>query len=283
LFIPGNHDWYAKDGVKGLKRQEKFIEDQLKKSSYLPSNGCPIDKVNVNDDIIIIVIDSQWYLENWNNHPTINDKCEIKTRARFFDEFKSLIKKNRDKTTLVAMHHPLFSNGPHGGQYSAKQHLKPLPILGSLKNLIRKTGGVSNQDIQNKNYQKLRNRIITIAQESSSVIFMSGHEHSLQYIKQDNVPQIISGSASKISGTKNTDKGVFSFGGAGYAKLNVYTDGTTIVHFYSVNNSVSKAIFNTEVLAKNTVYKEQNYPKVSGKTKVSSIYTKEETDKSAFF
>mgnify|MGYP000456672023 CR=1 FL=1 len=25
IFIPGNHDWYS--GLKGLKRQEKYIED----------------------------------------------------------------------------------------------------------------------------------------------------------------------------------------------------------------------------------------------------------------
>lgn len=31
LFIPGNHDWYSEDGLQGLKRQEKFIEGQLKK------------------------------------------------------------------------------------------------------------------------------------------------------------------------------------------------------------------------------------------------------------
>ena len=282
LFIPGNHDWYSDDGLKGLKRQEKFIEDKLGKSSFLPNNGCPIDKIDINDDIVLIVIDTQWYLENWDNHPTINDDCEIKTRAKFFDEFEGLIKKNRDKTTLVAMHHPMFSNGPYGGQYSAKQYLLPLPIVGSLKNLIRKTGGVSTQDIQNKNYQKLRNRIVTISQESKKVIFVSGHEHSLQFIKQDNLPQIISGASAKISATKNTRNGVFSYGGLGYSKLDVFTDGSSKVSFYSVDDSESKEIFASEVLKKDRDIELKDYPTVKGKTAVSSVYTKDETDKSGF-
>ncbi|RZN83348.1 MAG: phosphoesterase [Winogradskyella sp.] len=283
LFIPGNHDWYSKDGLKGLKRQEKYIEDRLTKSSFLPNNGCPIDKIDISDDIVLIVIDTQWYLEDWNEHPTINDNCEIKTRAKFFDEFEGLVKKNRDKITLVALHHPMFSNGPHGGQYSAKQHLKPLPVIGSLKSLIRKTGGVSTQDIQNKNYQKLRNRIVTISQESKKVIFVSGHEHSLQFVKQDNLPQIISGAATKTSATKNTRGGIFSYGGLGYAKLDVFTDGSSQVNFYSVDDNGSKEIFVHEVLQKDREAELNSYPAVTDKTAMSSVYTKEETEKSGFF
>ena len=32
LVIPGNHDWYS--GLKGLKRQEKLVEDALGKKSF---------------------------------------------------------------------------------------------------------------------------------------------------------------------------------------------------------------------------------------------------------
>ena len=33
LFIPGNHDWYS-NGLKGLKRQEKYIEEALGKIHF---------------------------------------------------------------------------------------------------------------------------------------------------------------------------------------------------------------------------------------------------------
>lgn len=78
VFIPGNHDWYS--GIKGLKRQEKFVEDELGKNTFLPENGCPIEKVNITDDIVLIIVDSHWYVADWDNYPTINDECDIKTR-----------------------------------------------------------------------------------------------------------------------------------------------------------------------------------------------------------
>ena len=115
IFIPGNHDWYS-DGVKGLKRQEKFIENALGKNTYLPESGCPIENIHVSDEIELILIDSHWFITNWDNHPTLNDDCNIKTRTGFFDEYSSIIKKSRGKTTIVAVHHPMYTNGSHGGQ-----------------------------------------------------------------------------------------------------------------------------------------------------------------------
>src|SRR5690606_377350 len=129
IFIPGNHDWFS--GVKGLKNQEKMIEGALGKNTFLPENGCPIEKVNLSEDIVLIIVDSQWYITNWNRHPTINDECEYKTRSLFLEEFRSEIKKARGKTTLVAIHHPMYSNGPHGGQYSFLDFMKPFPGLGT--------------------------------------------------------------------------------------------------------------------------------------------------------
>ena len=91
----------------------------------MPENGCAITKVKVSDEVALIIVDTQWYLEDWDDNPKMNDNCDIKTRKDFFDEFASLIKKNRNKTTVVALHHPLFSDGAHGGNFSAKQHLSP--------------------------------------------------------------------------------------------------------------------------------------------------------------
>ena len=83
LFIPGNHDWYA-GGVKGLRREEKYVDDLIGKNTFQPEKGCPLESIDVSETIQLIIIDTQWYLENWNSHPTINDECEIKTRERFF-------------------------------------------------------------------------------------------------------------------------------------------------------------------------------------------------------
>lgn len=277
IFIPGNHDWYS-NGLKGLKRQEKYIENILGKNTFLPENGCPIEKVHVSDDVELILIDTQWFVTNWDNHPTINDDCEIKTRALFFDEYSSLIKKARGKTTIVALHHPMYTNGIHGGQYDFKSHMSPIPVLGSLKNLLRITTGVANADIQNKRYNELRKRLITISQENSKIVFVSGHEHNLQYLVEDNLRQIVSGSGSKVTATRNVGGGQFSYGTPGYTRLDVFKDGSSYVRFYSVEDD--KIVFQTEVLKPDTDKTDTMYPKTFPKEMTSSIYSEEETDKS---
>lgn len=253
IFIPGNHDWYS-NGVEGLKREQEFVEKQVGKKSFLPKNGCAIETINISTDIVLILVDSQWYITNWDKEPTINEDCDLKTRAKFLDEFRSEIKKARGKTTLVAIHHPMFSNGTHGGQYSFKSHLKPAPILGSFKNLIRETSGISNADMQNEKYNELKKNLVAAAQQNDKVIFVSGHDHSLQYIVEDNLHQIISGSGSKVSETRNTKGGNFSYGVNGYAIVDVFEDGSSFVRFINSNNN--KTVYQSDVLLADT--KKQN-------------------------
>lgn len=287
IFIPGNHD-YHNDGIKGLKRQEKLVEDVLGKGSFLPENGCPITQVKISDDVALIVIDSQWYLENWDNNPTINDNCDIKTRNDFFFEFESLIKKNRKKTTIVAMHHPLFTDGAHGGHFSAKQHISPnnrfpLPILGTAANFIRKTGGVSPQDLQNKNYRFLINRLSTISQESDRVIFTSGHEHSLQYIEKNNVIQIVSGSGSKTSAVKKSIESQYANAALGYVVLDVFKDGTTQVKYIQSNENDDKVVFSKEVYPTYQNKNIQEYSKTKESLQKATIYNPKATQKSNLY
>ena len=278
IFIPGNHDWYSR--LEGLKRQERYVEDKLGKDSFLPENGCPLEKVTISDDIVMLIVDPEWYITKWDRHPNINDNCEIRTRQRFWEEFGSEIKKARGKTTIVAVHHPMYTNGPHGGQYSFGSHMSPLPVLGSLKNLLLKTGGFSPADLMHNRYDEFQNRVVALSQENDKVIFVSGHEHSLQYILQDNLVQIISGSGSKTTATRNVQGGQFSYGTPGYARLDVYKDGSSHVRFYSAWEE--KVVYETDVLEEDEDIVpdiEKDFPSET----TASIYTAEETDHSGFY
>lgn len=278
VFIPGNHDWYS--GVKGLKRQEKLVEKVLDKDTFLPENGCPIDKIHISDDIELIIIDSHWYITNWDKHPTLNDDCDIKTRQAFLDEFSSLIKKARGKTTIVALHHPMYTNGSHGGQFSFASHMSPLPVLGTVKNVIRKTSGVANVDLQNSRYNEFKTRLVTLAQANDKVVFVSGHEHSLQYLVEDNLRQIVSGSGSKTSAVRNVGGGKFGYGTSGFAKLIVYKDGSSHVSFYSAEDK--KEVFQTEVFSENQPDVKRSFSTNIPAHTSASIYSKEETETSGF-
>lgn len=275
IFIPGNHDWYS--GLDALKKQEKRVERALGKNTFLPENGCPIERVKISDDIHLILVDTHWYLTNWDKHPKINDNCEIRTRTKFLDEFESLIKKAQGKTTIVALHHPMFTMGPHGGKYSFGSHMSPIPGLGTLKNLLRRTTGVSNADLQNKKYNELKKNLVTLAQLNEKTIFVSGHEHSLQYIVEDNIPQIVSGAGSKTSATRLTKTGQYAEGKQGWAKLVVYKDGSSHVQFFAEGKR--KPSFETEVLSANKKLQLTTFPDKFPNTKTASVYSKEEVTK----
>ncbi|WP_292946848.1 metallophosphoesterase [Olleya sp. UBA1516] len=289
LFIPGNHDWYA-DGLNGLKDEEKFIEDALGKNTFQPENGCPLEVVEVSDGIELIIIDTQWYLENWNDHPTINDECEIKTRERFLLELEGEFKKAQNKTVVVAMHHPMYTNGTHGGFYSADKHLYPtqskipVPILASFLTQVRTQGGVSIQDRYNERYNKMMNRIETLALEYTNIIFTSGHEHNLQYIENNGIKQIVSGSGAKQSGAALSNNGLFAYGKQGFATLTVYKDGSSYVSFYGEDNEQPKLLYTKQIAEKNaSQFDLSTLPDSFLPTIQASIYTEEETKKTGVY
>lgn len=290
IFIPGNHDWYS-EGLKGLLRQQKYIEKKLdSKKVFFPEDGCPMKRIEISDDIVVIAIDTEWYLTNWDKHPTINDDCEIKDREKFFQELEGEIKKNANKTTIIAMHHPMFSYGTHGGQYSLRQQVFigsskiPLPILGTFINVLRKTTGASTEDLQNQRYDLMKKRIVTLAQYSDKVIFTSGHEHTLQYIVEENTPQIVSGSGAKKGATRLLNGSRFSTGKMGYTVLQVFTDGSSRVKFYGVGaDGKEEFLFTSEVLPEHRKNDSKQYADKFPTQVKASIYTEEEIERSSFF
>ncbi|WP_031428381.1 metallophosphoesterase [Flavimarina sp. Hel_I_48] len=253
FIIPGNHDWYNQ-GLLGLIRQQDYLNNKFNDDEvFQPRNGCPLVAYDVNDNVHLIIIDTQWYLEDWNQNPTINQECSIKDRERFFMEIADEIKHNQQKTIVFAMHHPMYTNGVHGGKFAFSKHLYPsksrfpLPGLASLVTEIRTQGGVSKQDRFNEKYNELMRRLKEIAGDKR-IIFASGHEHTLQYIEHDDVHQIVSGAGSKESYSSLGYDGLFSYGGQGFAVLDVFKDGSSYVRYYgSQGNDEPNLLYEKEI------------------------------------
>jgi len=288
IFIPGNHDWYS--GIKGLERQAQFVTKYLNdEKSFLPRNSCAIEELEINKTTTLVTIDSQWFLEDWDEGTSINDNCTIKTRDAFFVELENILNKNNEKIIILAVHHPLMSNGTHGGQFSLEQQLFPLeqkiplPVIGSVINLLRKTSGASPQDLQNKQYTKFLKRVKTLLQDQDNLVVVSGHEHNLQYLSKDNIKQIISGAGSKSGPAKAVSPNDFSYGRNGYAALNIYENGTAKVSFYGNENNKEKLIFEQSVLEEKDVYSTRNFPAAFPETVTASIYSTDQTNKKGFF
>ena len=214
--------------------------------------------------------------------------AHIKTREAFFDELENILNKNQDKTVILALHHPLMSNGTHGGQFSLEKQLFPLeqkiplPVIGSVINLIRKTSGISPQDIQNKQYTLFTKRIKTLLQGQDNVIVVSGHDHNLQYINKDNIKQIISGAGSKSEAAKAVFPNDFSYGGNGFAALNIYENGAAKVLFYGNEKNTEKLLFEHTVLDSKENYN-QVFPSSFPKMTTAAIYSEKQTHKNGFY
>lgn len=275
IFVPGNHDW-IRYGLKGIKRQEKYIEKHLNagieeeddwKNYFLPDNGCGgPELINVNENLAYLIIDSNWYLRDWNKDAAMNNGCAAKNRFVFNFLFEETLRKNRNKNVVVLMHHPLYSYGPHGGKYAPKMHLfplteinenlyVPLPGLGTLAALGRGMIG-SRQDLAHPGYRQMKKSLLAGAGKNGSFIFAAGHEHNLQYIEDENHQFIVSGAGSKVNPSGMGKWAEFAYGGQGFAKLEFHTDGSTWVEYWKASETSEKGelIFRKKIRDKLEAY-----------------------------
>jgi len=194
VFIPGNHDWRKgkEGGYKAVKRQEDYIQDALDKKVFLPNNGCSgPNTVDLSDNLILVFIDTQWWLHAHRKGQGEKDDCPLSTKEEYLAAFQEILKKNRHKHIVVSGHHPLYSNGVHGGYFTWKDHLFPLrnvdakwwipmPIFGSIYPYYRSFLG-NRQDIAHPDYQAMKRALMRSMSPYKNVIFASGHDHNQQY------------------------------------------------------------------------------------------------------
>ena len=290
IFIPGNHEWYN-NGVIGVAREEQYVESLFPdQDAFRPSSGCPLESVEVTGNIQLIIIDTQWFLEDWNANPTINAKCDIKTREKFFIELALELEKNQNKTIVFAMHHPMFTNGNHGGYFAIQKHLYPLqkripmPFLSSLVVQVRSQGGVSVQDRYNELYNNLMNKLQELVKNNKRLVFVSGHDHNLQYIENDGLKQIVSGGGAKKSYAALGNDGFFSTGMQGFAVLDVFEDGSSWVrYFVKGENYQPKMIFQKEVVPEPVKTDISKLPEIFPQQYTVPIFKQDSINEALFF
>ena len=283
VFIPGNHDWGL--GLKGLKRQEKFVNKYINKQRgvddkddkkwedyFLPENGCPGPEViEIGDKLVIIIVDTQWWLEDWSKQPKINDDCLAKSREMFEYLFLNAVKKYRSRNIVIAAHHPPFTNGRHGGDFTLKEHIfpltqisdnlyVPLPGLGTIAALVRGNVG-PKQDMSHQLNKDLMKTMLTSANTFGSFIFVSAHEHNLQYLENGLQKFIVSGGGSQFDASRIGKGAKFAYGTMGYSTLDFYENGESWVQFWQPNTdgTDAKVVYRQKVKDKLDII-EENIP-----------------------
>jgi len=287
LFLPGNNEWKSYD-VNTMEKVEDYLKKgDLNSAAVIPENGCPIEHKVINDDLDLILIDSKWFVANWSRLVDINKKCtDIVTRRRFMEELEGYINDAQGKNIVIAMHHPVFSNGSYTGSNTFKEHMKPLPIVGTLKNAVLDLGAFNPEHLNSRRYNYLRIAVSALAQASDRITLVSGHEESLQYLIGGGIHQIVSGSLGAKSATKLGKnritaiggsleyEGAYAFGDRGFAQLDYYDDGSSKASFISESNLSKKTVFNV-LPPLNKEYKIQDFTVSKAKDTVAQILTLE--------
>ena len=185
-MIPGNHDWAQgrKFGWENNMNMERFIQSYVGQDIYLPLGGCPGPiEIPMSENATLIIINTQYFLHSWEK-PGQESECGNKSTLEALDDLKTIVRRNKGKHILIAGHHPAYTYGEHHGNFSLKDQLTPVPVLGSIQPLFRRFIG-NIQDNTHPKYRAIMKQIIAAMNEAKEVVYASGHEHSLQFIQSD--------------------------------------------------------------------------------------------------
>ncbi len=261
FFVPGNHDW--KNGKLGgweqVSHEEDYINSRgLKNVQAWPIYGCPgPEAIELSDKVVLALMDSQWWLDV-HEKPGLESSCDTKSEDEIISSLKEIADAHPDQLLIVAMHHPLYSHGVHGGDYTWKHHIFPLteyfphlyiplPILGSIYPITRGIFG-NLQDTKHPLYRSMAKQIEAVLKTHAYTIHVAGHDHGLQMLMKDSIPYIVSGSGSNLSRVTKGKYTLFDDADFGFAVIEVRKSGKASVMFYNLKSAdMSKPTFTTQL------------------------------------
>lgn len=248
-FIPGNHDWRngKLGGWQQVMNQQDYINSMEEKNiEAWPHNGCPGPiEIEVSDKVVVAIVDSQWFLFV-HDKPGPGSNCESKTIEEFEVQLREIAAAHPNQLLVVAMHHPPYTYGVHGGDFTWKDHIFPLtainpklyiplPVLGSVYPITRGIFG-NIQDVNHPLYRALANTVIDAIKDHPYPVVVAGHDHSLQYILKDSIPYVVSGAGIKSTRAKTADDLLFSDVTQGFSVIEVWKSGKVDLKFFNINS-----------------------------------------------
>jgi len=250
VFIPGNHDW-ARHGASGwdaVRREEALVRAAGGPLEFLPGGGCPGPAVaDVGTRIRLIVLDTQWWLHGGPRPEPPDTSCLPDTESGVVDSLRGSLAAAGSRLVIVAGHHPLASGGPHGGHFDWKDHIfplraiapwlwVPLPVIGSLYPFARQHGA-SPQDFSDGKNRRLRAALDSAFAVRPPLVYVSGHEHTLQVFAREHEPFILvsgTGYFEHSSPVHWLDDTRYASNASGFMRIDVLQDGTARLGVWTV-------------------------------------------------
>lgn len=278
IAVSGDKDWDNAGyyGLDSLTTFEKRIEKKLNSTLIIPEKGCPGPYVkDIEDNIRIIAINSQWWLHPYRKREATDSKCDNILPLEIIGEIDDAIESAGNKRVLLLTHHPLVSGGVYGGNSNILGQLFPfshndpenktfLPFFGTFYHCYRQNVG-SNQDFSSIAYTEFIKSINTLLLKYQDVIVASAHEFDLQLLKLNSNYQVISGGFLKNAQVSALDNTLFKSQKPGFVKLEFFDDGVAFGKFFlldkksntfeaekpfTLNNEDHRFIFTNDLKAK---------------------------------
>ena len=189
FLVPGKKEW-ADWGAEGITAFEDTLKEIFDYDMILTDNACgELDKVELENNLVLIGMDSEWYLRNWQNADQINKECEVDTRLQFWKNLSEQIGSYREKTVLLLSYHPPIRYDNNAGYFTVEDHLFPLrkiakplyiplPFIGSL--ILNGDAYITDRKkITHPIYREFADKIADVVDNNPNVIVVSGEANHL--------------------------------------------------------------------------------------------------------
>ncbi|HEX8328402.1 MAG TPA: hypothetical protein VF629_12730 [Hymenobacter sp.] len=234
-FLPGDKDWAnsGADGLKAVRRLEKYIEKQLPgQNAFVPTNGCPgPEVVDVAPLVRLVAINTPWFTHPFDRPEAPDTDCKTLTKEEFREQMQDLIDDTKGKNVLLLGHHPVVTNGVYGGHEPLSRHLSP-PVFGTIYAAYRQNVGTP-RDLAYPGYQDLRKELLNTLQSNPGVIYAAAHDFSLQLTPFQGNYHVVSGSFAESQHVGAKGESLYSKSEEGYTALEYFADGTVKTHIYT--------------------------------------------------
>lgn len=231
-FMAGNHDWGLEtewEGYVRLKNLDSFLKLARTHTGaavrLVPEagRGGPY-VVDLGEHVRLVILDTAWWILNGGRAAGGGQRAVL-------ERIQAAMRSAGKRQVIFAAHHPFQSAGPHGGEFSFWETF-------GVRYILARSGAVL-QDLTSLPYRELKAGLRSIFNQTGPpLLFVGGHEHSLQLIegRWPNDPKfsIVSGAASKVSGIGREKNMRFGRAAPGYMRLLVHRDGRMSVSVESV-------------------------------------------------
>ncbi|MBT9395524.1 outer membrane protein assembly factor [Hymenobacter sp. NST-14] len=241
-FVPGDRDWAnsGPDGLKRVRRLEKYIEEHNGKHTFVPENGCPGPyTVDVAPLVRLVALNSPWFTHPYDKPEAPDTDCKTLTQEEFREQLQDVLDETKGRNVLVVGHQPVVSNGEYGGHLPAGRYLWP-PVVGAIDAAYRQNVGTP-RDLANPRYQQFQKEILNTLRDHPGAVYAAAHDYSLQLTPRQGSFHLVAGSFAEARHVATNGQSQYNAATEGFSELDYYADGTVKTTFFTFDEGAGKS------------------------------------------